>query len=530
VLLKTKALAIAAGLVMIVGTGSALLLSAESGSESAVDTLRQQDAVLQATVARAVEDFYAYDDQNNMYVLVTLSTPGARELWTQTHGQAVAARDALHADLTQARGLVPASGKAATLLERVQADITAYDTTFATGWTAAQQGRYRDAAYQVTVANLQPSNDIMPALQELGTLADQQSTASIIRVHAAQQQARTFTLVLAAVVGVLLLGVGVAFRRQVLRPIDAVRRRTVAISSTGGDLTQRLGVTTRDELGEVARAVDATLDTMQDFVRRVGGSAGELATRSGQLLSANAGIVESARQTNDQAREVADTAEAVSGSVTAVAAATEQLSSSIREISASAATASAVASEAAESADQAGATVEQLAGSAGRIAQVLSLITAVSEQTNLLALNATIEAARAGDAGKGFAVVATEVKDLAQQSARAADDIAGRVDGLQEVTHETSQAILRIGSTVSSINDHQATIASAVEQQAATTSEIAATISSAADDTQRIRAAIQDVTGAASTTAAHADESQEAAQDLARLARELSDLVSGYHA
>jgi methyl-accepting chemotaxis protein len=527
VLLKTKALGAGCILAALVGGGTALLISSGAAASSAVAQLRDRDVPLQLAVARAVSDFYLYDDQNNMYVLVALNTPHATQLWVSTHDQATQAGATLRTDLAKARGLA-GSTQATTLLDRVTHDLDAYDVTFRSGWTAARQGRVSEAAYQVTVANLQPSNDIMPALESLGTLAERQAGDSLARATQAQDRARTVALGLAVALAAALLVVGWAFRRQVLRPIEATRRTMVAISTAGGDLTQRLQMASTDELGELSPAVDATLDTMQSFVRRVADSAGRLGTQSAHLLQANEGIVNAALQTTGRAGQVAATARSVSGAVTSVATATEELSTSIRDISASAATAAAVASQAADSAGRAGGTVERLSESATQISQVLALITAVTEQTNLLALNATIEAARAGDAGRGFAVVATEVKDLAQQSAKAADDIAGRVSGLQDVTHGAARAILEIGDTVRSINDHQGTIASAVEEQAATTSDIAGTVTSAAGGAEEILSAIGEVSDAAAVTATHAEQSRQAAQELSGLAAELAGLVSGY--
>ena len=159
---------------------------------------------------------------------------------------------------------------------------------------------------------------------------------------------------------------------------------------------------------------------------------------------------------------------------------------------------------------------------------MIKVITSIAEQTNLLALNATIEAARAGDAGKGFAVVASEVKDLAQETSRATEDISRRVEAIQADTHGAVSAIEEISRVIARISDFQTTIASAVEEQTATTTEMNRNVAEAATGAGEIAQNITGVADAARVTSEGVTQSQQATQELARLSTELGSLVSTF--
>jgi methyl-accepting chemotaxis protein len=204
------------------------------------------------------------------------------------------------------------------------------------------------------------------------------------------------------------------------------------------------------------------------------------------------------------------------------------MGASIREISTSANEGAKVAGQAVSVAESAAETMGRLGESSVEIGTVIRTITSIAEQTNLLALNATIEAARAGEAGKGFAVVAGEVKDLAQETAKATEDIARRVEAIQADGQRAVEAISEITRIIASINDYQVTIASAVEEQTATTSEMNRNISEAAQGSADIAGSIGGVAQATQTTAEGTAESRQAAGDLASVATELRDLVSRF--
>jgi methyl-accepting chemotaxis protein len=204
------------------------------------------------------------------------------------------------------------------------------------------------------------------------------------------------------------------------------------------------------------------------------------------------------------------------------------MTASIRDIATSAADAAGVARGAVEVAQSANTTVAKLGASSAEVGNIVKVITSIAEQTNLLALNATIEAARAGEAGKGFAVVASEVKDLAQETAKATEEISQRIGAIQTDTDAAVGAIGQISEVIERINAYSDTIASAVEEQTATTSEIGRNVAEAAIGSTSIAETISGVAEAAQNTNAGVSESQRTAEELARLASELQGLVGQF--
>jgi len=216
--------------------------------------------------------------------------------------------------------------------------------------------------------------------------------------------------------------------------------------------------------------------------------------------------------------------------VQTVAAGAEELSASIREIATNATEAARVGDQTMTAARTTHELIGKLGESSREIGDVVKVITAIAEQTNLLALNATIEAARAGEAGKGFAVVAGEVKDLAQETATSTGNIAARVQSIQQDTAAAVAAISEIVEIIGRLGDYQTTIASAVEEQTATTNEMSRNINQAAASSAEIATNIADIAEAARTTTSGVSETQQAAQQLSQMSHQLRGLVSQFRA
>ena len=261
----------------------------------------------------------------------------------------------------------------------------------------------------------------------------------------------------------------------------------------------------RSEMLTLANAFDAQ---MSGVVQGVSSSASQMQTTADAMAAA-------AEEASRQSTTVAAASEQASVNVQTVATAAEELSASIAEIGRQMAQSTKIAAQAVVDADRTNGTVKGLAEGAQKIGQVITLINSIAGQTNLLALNATIEAARAGEAGKGFAVVAAEVKNLASQTAKATDEIAAHISGMQQVTAETVGAIEGIGRTIGEINAIATAIASAVEQQAAATQEIARNVQQASAGTQEVSANISGVQQASADAGATANQVLRVAGDLA---------------
>ena len=335
----------------------------------------------------------------------------------------------------------------------------------------------------------------------LGRVADETNTYFYEVAERADSKAQDAMLILGASLVsalVLVVALGLVIARSIRGSVQEVQHALEAMGD--GDFTVTATQRSEDELGQMAKALTRAQASVRATLEGVSGTADDVTGAAQEMAAASARVAAGSHETSTQAGVVAAAAEQVSRNVQSVAAGAEQLGASIREIALNANEAAAVATEGVTHARAAAQTVDALGVSSAEIGAVVKAITAIAQQTNLLALNATIEAARAGEAGKGFAVVAGEVKDLAQESARAADDIAARVRANQEHTASAVAAIEQITSVIARISDFQLTIASAVEEQTATTGEMSRGVTEAAAGSGEIAERITAVAEEAAAT------------------------------
>jgi methyl-accepting chemotaxis protein len=265
-----------------------------------------------------------------------------------------------------------------------------------------------------------------------------------------------------------------------------------------------------------------------EFQSAVGNIVETVSSASTELEAAAGTLTKTAEVTQELSGAVAAASEQASANVQSVASATEEMTSSVNEISRQVQESARIAGDAVKQAQQTDSRINALSQAAGRIGDVVKLITAIAEQTNLLALNATIEAARAGEAGRGFAVVASEVKQLASQTAKATDEISTQIAGMQTATQESVAAIKEIGGTIGRISQIASTIAAAVEEQGAATQEIARNVGEAAKGTQQVASNITDVNRGAGETGSASSQVLSSAQSLSQESNHLKTEVDRF--
>ncbi|PWJ56222.1 methyl-accepting chemotaxis protein [Quadrisphaera granulorum] len=322
--------------------------------------------------------------------------------------------------------------------------------------------------------------------------------------------------------------IAVVVTRAIKRPLKELGDGLEGIASGDGDLTARLDESRTDEFGAVTKSFNKFVETIRATIASAAASAQAVAAASEELAATSSMIDANAQEAAGQASTATSTAGTVASSVETVSAGAEEMRASIEEIARSTSRAAEVTNQAVAAAETTSATISSLGASSREIGDVVKVITSIAEQTNLLALNATIEAARAGEAGKGFAVVASEVKDLAQGTARATSDITSKITQIQSATDSAVAAIADITTIIGKINEFQMTISAAVEEQAATTTEMSRAISDASAGTSTFAGTLDTVAGAITSTSRGLGETRTAVTELSQMAATLDGLVGRF--
>lgn len=345
----------------------------------------------------------------------------------------------------------------------------------------------------------------------------------------ARNTAITMVVIVSILVGVVFSAIlGLMILRSITAPLNQMVDRVRDIAEGEGDLTKRLDLESRDELGDLAVGLNRFIVKIHDLVVEIAKATDSVTSSSGQLSGASESLSSSTEESSRQSESIAGSSVQLSQNMQVVSSSIEEMSISISEVARKAAEAASIASEANRSAENANQTVAALGQEAGEIGTVIESIVMIAQQTNLLALNAAIEAAGAGEAGKGFAVVASEVKELARQAGDSSEEIKRKLEGIKDSTVGAVDVIQGIAKVIVQVNDITESIASAVEEQSITTKEIANNVSQASVASADVTKNIEGISSASKEGAKDAAAVLDMSNEMKKLSDDLNGLVGQF--